>query len=123
DRSLVPTALEEGLRILTPSAALSRRTTTDVVLDGVEIPAEQMVLVWPAAANRDPAKLTDPDHYDAARDPNPHLSFGHGVHFCIGAPLARLEGRIAMNALLDRFPTLYTDPADSPVFFPSPDMI
>ncbi|HVQ90991.1 MAG TPA: cytochrome P450 [Mycobacteriales bacterium] len=123
DRSLVPTALEETLRTLTPSAALSRRTTTDVDIAGVRIPAETLILVWPAAANRDPAKFTDPEVFDPARSPNPHLGFGHGVHFCIGSQLAKMEGAIALNSLLDRFPELHTDPANPPTFFPSPDLI
>jgi cytochrome P450 len=123
DRSLVPTALDETLRTLTPSAALSRRTTTDVEIGGARIPAERLILVWPAAANRDPRKFTDPEAFDPARTPNPHLGFGHGVHYCIGATLAKLEGRIALNALLDRFPVLSTDPGDPPRFFPSPDII
>jgi cytochrome P450 len=123
DRSLVPTALEETMRMLTPSAALSRRTTAEVELGGVKIPEEQLILVWPAAANRDPKKFADPQVFDPARDPNPHLGFGYGVHYCIGATLAKLQGRIALNALLDRFPVLRTDPEDPPRFFPSPDII
>ncbi|GHC66693.1 cytochrome P450 [Streptomyces flavofungini] len=123
DRSLVPGALEEGLRVLTPSAALTRRSATEVKLGGQVIPEEKVVMIWPGAANRDPAKFRDPDVYDVTRDPNPHLSFGHGVHFCIGAPLARAEGRIAMNILLDRYAELGTDPDNPPSFFPSPDMI
>jgi cytochrome P450 len=123
DRSLVPGALEEALRTLTPSAALSRRTTRDVEIGGVTIPEEQLILVWPSAANRDPAVFTDPDVFDPARNPNPHLGFGHGVHFCIGSMLAKIQGAVAVNGLLDRFPTLRMDPADPPRFFPSPDLI
>ncbi|MEV5413213.1 cytochrome P450 [Thermopolyspora sp. NPDC052614] len=123
DRSLVPSMLDETLRTLTPSAALSRRTTADVEIGGVGIPAETMILVWPGAANRDPRRFPDPETFDPGRTPNPHLGFGHGVHYCIGATLAKLEGRIAMNALLDRFPVLRTDPDDPPRFFPSPDII
>jgi cytochrome P450 len=123
DRSLVPTALEETMRLLTPSAALSRRTTTAVEIGGVKIAPEQLILVWPAAANRDPRKFPDPEVFDPARSPNPHLGFGYGVHYCIGSTLAKLQGRIALNALLDRFPVLRTDPGDAPRFFPSPDII
>ncbi|HEX2299586.1 MAG TPA: cytochrome P450, partial [Pseudonocardiaceae bacterium] len=70
----------------------------------------------------DPRQFTDPDTFDQARDPNPHLAFGRGIHFCLGAPLARLEGRIALNLLLDRFPELRTDPQQPPEFIPNPNM-
>jgi cytochrome P450 len=123
DRSLLPGALDETLRTLSPSAALSRRTTVEVEIAGVRIPEEQMILPWPAAANRDPRTFDDPDTFDVTRSPNPHLGFGHGVHFCIGSHLAKLEGRIALNSLMDRFPKLYVDPTDPPAFFPTPDLI
>ena len=123
DRSLVPGALEEVVRTLSPSAMLSRRSTVEVELSGVRIPAEQMILPMLGAANRDPRKFAQPDIFDVTRDPNPHLGFGHGAHFCIGSHLARLEGRIALNRLMDRFPKLYIDPTDPPVFFPTQDLI
>lgn len=123
DRSLVPTAIEESLRLLTPSAAMSRSTTTDVDVAGVRIPKGEMVLIWLGAANRDPRQFSDPAAFNPSRDPNPHLGFGRGVHFCIGAPLARMEGRIALNSLFDRFSELRSDPEKTPTFFPSPDMI
>ncbi|WP_338057404.1 cytochrome P450 [Streptomyces yunnanensis] len=63
-----------------------------------------------------------PDTFDPTRDPNPHLAFGRGAHFCIGAPLARLEGRVALNILLDRFPNLRSDPDRPPRFLPSLSM-
>jgi cytochrome P450 len=123
DRSLVPGALDEVLRTLSPSATLSRRTTVEVELSGVRIPAEQMVLPWLGAANRDPRKFAEPDVFDVTRNPNPHLGFGYGAHFCIGSHLAKLEGRIALNRLMDRFPKLYIDPTEPPVFFPTQDLI
>lgn len=123
DRSLVPTTLEESLRMLTITAAVTRRSTTEVELSGVTIPPEQMIIAWPGAANRDPRKFDNPEVFDPARDPNPHLGFGHGVHYCIGAGLARLGGRVALNALLDRFPVLHTDPNEPPRFFPTPDIV
>ncbi|WP_367132661.1 cytochrome P450 [Saccharothrix sp. HUAS TT1] len=122
DRSLVPAAIEESLRLLTPFAAVARVTNGPQVLGGVEVPADQMLLLWIGAANRDPRRFADPDAFDLARDPGPHLGFGRGVHFCLGAPLARLEGRIALNVLLDRFPRLRADPDRRPVFMPSPNL-
>jgi cytochrome P450 len=122
DRSLVPSAIEESLRFFTPFAAMARVTNTEVELAGHTIGADEFVMVWVAAANRDPRQFTDPDSYLVERDPNPHLAFGRGIHFCIGAPLARLEGRTALNILLDRFPVLRTDPQSPPEFLPSPNM-
>jgi cytochrome P450 len=123
DRSLVPTAIEESLRLLSPSALIVRATTTDVDLGGRPVPRDQALMVWLGAANRDERQFSRPEVFDPGRDPNPHVGFGRGIHFCLGAPLARLEGRIALNLLLDRFPQLRTDPDDPPTFFPSPDII
>ncbi|CAM5563168.1 cytochrome P450 [Streptomyces aurantiogriseus] len=121
DRALVPTLIEESLRYLSPLAAGYRLTTRDVELAGRRIPEGQVLEVWFSAANRDARVFTDPDVFDPARDPNPHLGFGRGIHFCLGAPLARLEGRIALGILLDRFAELRTDPADRPTFLTPPD--
>ncbi|WP_330299316.1 cytochrome P450 [Streptomyces sp. NBC_00503] len=122
DRSLVPTAIEEALRLLPPAATLSRVTVKDVEIGGVTIPAGQMILPWVSAANRDPLKFERPQEFDPARNPNPHIVFGHGVHYCLGTRLARLEGKIAINALLDRYPDFAID-ADKTSFFPSEDMV
>ncbi|SDM27963.1 cytochrome P450 [Allokutzneria albata] len=122
DRSLVPTAIEESLRLLSPFASTARVTAADVELGGRLIPRGQMVNPLLGAANRDPRQFERPDEFDAARDPNPHIAFGRGVHFCLGAPLARLEGRVAVNVLLDRFPVLRTIPATPPKFMDSPVM-
>jgi hypothetical protein len=122
DRSLVPTAIEESLRFLSPFAALGRATNRDVEIGGKAVPADQALMVWIAAANRDPRQFSDPDTFDVTRHPNPHLGFGRGIHFCIGAPLARLEGRVAMNILMDRLPGLRTDPDAAPQFQPNPAM-
>jgi cytochrome P450 len=122
DRSLVPGAIEESLRLISPFPGVARVTTTEVHLAGVTIPAKQLLMIWGGAANRDERQFADPQAFNPARDPNPHLAFGRGIHFCLGAPLARLEGRVAMNILLDRFPKLRTDPDNPPSFMTSPDM-
>lgn len=119
DRALVPGAIEESLRLISPVSGIARATGTDVEIAGQAIPADRMVMIALGAVNRDPRQFTDPDTFDLSRDPNPHLGFGRGVHFCLGAPLARLEGRIAVNVLLDRLGDLRTDPANPPVFHPS----
>jgi cytochrome P450 len=123
DRSLVPAAIEESLRLLTPFPVLGRVTNTETELAGQSIGGDELLMVWVAAANRDPAQFAHPQEFDIARDPNPHLAFGRGIHFCVGAPLARLEGRVAMNLLLDRYPRLRCDPEDPPVFLPTPNMV
>ncbi|MFI6294965.1 cytochrome P450 [Nonomuraea sp. NPDC050790] len=122
DRALVPEVIEESLRYFTPFAALGRSTTRETELGGMTIPADSMLLTWPAVANRDPRQFERPQEFDPRRDPNPHLAFGRGIHFCLGAPLARLEGRVALNLLLDRHASLRTDPRDPVAFIPTPTM-
>ena len=100
--ALMPTAIEEVLRYLPPVWFLFRQTRTDVELAGQHIPANQLLLAWTASANRDPAQFPDPDRFDIEREPNRHLAFGHGIHFCVGAPLARLEARIALPMMLEQ---------------------
>jgi cytochrome P450 len=100
--ALMPTAIEEVLRYLPPVWFLFRLTKADVELGGQRIPANQLVLAWTASANRDPAQFPDPDRFDIEREPNRHLAFGHGIHFCVGAPLARLEARIALPMMLEQ---------------------
>jgi cytochrome P450 len=77
-----------------------------VVVGGARIPTGRYVILCVAAANRDPAVFLEPNRLDLARDPNPHVAFGGGAHFCIGAALARLEGRMAIATLVRRFPAL-----------------
>jgi cytochrome P450 len=122
DRSLVPPAIEESLRYLTPFAAVARTTMREVELGGVTVPADQLLMVWVAAANRDERVFAEPGTFNPLRDPNPHLAFGRGIHFCIGAPLARLEGRVALNILFDRYPALRTIPGEPPKFQVNPNM-
>ncbi|HKO27545.1 MAG TPA: cytochrome P450 [Solirubrobacteraceae bacterium] len=122
DRSLVPPVIEESLRYLTPFAAVARTTMREAEVAGVTVPADQMLLCWVAAANRDARVFHNPDTFDPLRAENPHLAFGRGIHFCIGAPLARLEGRVALNILFDRYPVLRTITGEPPKFQVNPNM-
>lgn len=109
----LPLAVEEVLRYLSPVQMLPNRVATrDLTLEGRKISAGQQVLVWIASANRDEAKFLDPAQFITARSPNPHLAFGSGVHFCLGAPLARMEATIALNTLLQRWSGLQLEDAD-----------
>ncbi|MCW2944166.1 MAG: pSRTUE45c [Actinoallomurus sp.] len=104
---LMPCAIEEFLRYDGPiNPGMTRFPTEDIEIGGVRIPRGSTVLVGTAVANRDPDRFNDPDRLDVTRADNPHLAFGHGLHYCLGAPLARLEGQIAMTAVLRRLPGL-----------------
>lgn len=106
DPSLVEAAIEESLRYDPPVLGLYRNTTRDVVLHETEVPANSKVFINYAAANRDPEVFSDPDAFDLRREPRRHMSFGLGVHFCLGAPMARMEAEIALHALIKRMPGL-----------------
>jgi cytochrome P450 len=115
---LIAQAIEEVLRYEAPVQGLWRRATVPCRVSDVEIPQNSLVHILFAAANRDPALWSDPDRFDITRDPQElkqHLSFGFGIHHCLGAPLARLEGRVALNALLTRLRGLRLDLTDTPV--------
>ena len=115
DPDLVPRAIEECLRYDAPVPHSTFRYTTEEMRVGdVTIPAYAQVIVSLAAANRDPARYRDPGTFDVRRDDGSHLAMGHGIHHCLGAPLARMEARIAFTALLTRFPTmrLAVDPGE-----------
>jgi cytochrome P450 len=99
---LLPSAIEEVLRYRSPVQWMFRATKRDVPMHGQTIPARKLVLTMIGSANRDPRQFPHAGRFDIARDPNPHIAFGHGIHACLGAPLARLEARIALADLLER---------------------
>lgn len=99
---LLPAAIEEVLRYRAPLQWVMRTPRRDVEIHGQVIPAGKLVLPMIGSANRDPKHFPDPNRFDIARDPNPHIAFGHGIHACLGAPLARLEARIALADLLEQ---------------------
>ena len=103
-------AVEEFLRFESPLQSATRIAREDCELAGVRIRAGRLVTALIGAANRDPARFPEPERLDLARRDNPHLAFGAGPHFCLGAALARLEGQVALAALLERFPDLSGDP-------------
>ncbi|MEV0413692.1 cytochrome P450 [Streptomyces sp. NPDC050448] len=112
---LLDGAIEEMLRYDGPVQNTTYRyAREDMEIGGTAIPAGATVLVSLAGADRDPERYENPDTFDIRRAPQGHLAFGHGLHFCIGAPLARMEGRIAIRGLLERFPDLAEDPAGDP---------
>ena len=102
-RALLPGAIEEIVRFRSPGQVMFRQTTRDVEMHGRTIPKNSFVLVMVGSANRDTAHIPDANRFDLTRSPNPHIAFGHGIHFCLGAALARLEGRVALTHLLDEF--------------------
>jgi cytochrome P450 len=106
DPAMLPTAIEELLRYESPSQQTTRIAPEDLVLGGQQIEQGQSVIAVMGAANRDPARFSDPDRFDLTRQDNRHLAFGWGPHFCFGAPLGRIEAQIAFEALLTRLPEL-----------------
>jgi aspartate racemase len=112
DLSLIPSAVEEMLRFESPSQHTARLAPEDCELGGKEIRKRQAVIAVMAAANRDPERFPEPDHFDITRADNRHLAFGYAAHFCFGAPLARLEGQVVFESLLRRFPKFHLEPQE-----------
>jgi cytochrome P450 len=109
DRSLVPNAIEELLRYEPPAPHVARYVSRDVTHYGRTVPEGSVMVFLVGAANRDERRHPDGDHFDIHRDVGQHLTFGYGIHFCLGAALARLEGRIALDEVLQRFPEWEVD--------------
>jgi cytochrome P450 len=107
--SLLESAVEEMLRYDSPAQFMARVATEDIEIGGQVIPQGQKVALMIASANRDESIFEQADEFDIQRQPNPHIAFGLGAHFCLGAPLARLEGQIAFATLLRRLPNLHMD--------------
>ncbi|HEY7416561.1 MAG TPA: cytochrome P450 [Ktedonobacteraceae bacterium] len=103
---LMPGAIEEVLRYASPVWRLTRSTTADITIEGVTIPKGSFIFPWLASANRDERQFPEPERFMITRDPNRHVAFGHGIHFCIGAPLSRLEASIALPMIVKQLPDL-----------------
>jgi cytochrome P450 len=117
---LVPTFIEEALRLESPFRFLIRHAPESTTLGGVDIPAEATVLLFWGAANRDAAEFERPDEVVLDRKiPRHHLAFGRGIHHCVGAPLARLEGQVVITTLLEETSSITLDPETSPRWFDS----
>jgi cytochrome P450 len=114
DTGLVESAIEEWLRYDGPSSALARVVKSELEFGGRLMREGQRVFAFTSSANRDGSQFPDPDMLDIGRKPNQHITFGHGIHFCLGAPLARLEGRIAAKHLAERFPDIHLMRNDAP---------
>ena len=110
DLSLIPSAVEEMLRYESPSQHTARMCPSDREMGGKKIQKRQAVIAVMAAANRDPERFPDPDRFDITRKDNRHLAFGYAAHFCFGAPLARVEGQVVLEAFLRRFPKIALGP-------------
>jgi cytochrome P450 len=109
DRSLIPNTIEEILRYEPPGPAIGRYMPDDVELYDRTVPAGSAMLFLVGAANRDERRFDDPDRFDIRRKVGGHLTFGYGIHYCLGAALARLEGRIALDEVFNRFPEWEVD--------------
>ncbi len=113
DSSLIPSAIEEVLRYRSPVSHMYRVVRETTTLDGKEMQSGSFMVAWIASANRDETQFPHADTFDITRSPNKHLAFGHGIHFCLGAPLARLEAKIALEIMLARLPEMRRTPDTS----------
>ncbi|MDR6882222.1 cytochrome P450 [Bacillus sp. 3255] len=120
DPALIPGFIEEVLRYYPPIQAIGRVATQDVEIGDKRIRQGEQVVSWVASANRDEAKFPEPDTFIADRKPNAHLSFGFGIHFCLGAPLARLEAQLVIEALVKRFGEIRFVPGSEMMYIQSP---
>jgi pimeloyl-[acyl-carrier protein] synthase len=109
DPALIPQAVEEMLRFDSPIQLTNRQAKADIAVGGTTVPAGDWIFLVIGAANRDPAHFPNPDLFDLARENKKHLSFGAGTHFCVGAPLARLEAQVVLRSLQARYPDLRPD--------------
>ena len=109
DRSHMDTAVEECLRYDSPVLSLGRVVKEDTQLGDKELTAGERVFAMLVSANRDEEVFENADTFDVTRNPNPHMAFGKGPHFCMGTPLARIEGRIALEAIIDRYDSITLD--------------
>ncbi|HKF38395.1 MAG TPA: cytochrome P450 [Ktedonobacteraceae bacterium] len=109
NRALLPSAIEEVLRYRSPLKMMFRVAVQDTTIRETTIRAGEAVVAWIGSANRDETQFPNAETFDIHRDPNRHLAFGYGIHFCLGAPLARLESRVALDIMLDRLPNLRRD--------------
>lgn len=116
---LLPLAIEEVLRYRASVQGMERLSKVEIQLGGQIIPPGQIVTVWMGSANRDETQFEHPEQFVVDRNPNPHVAFGSGIHFCLGASLARLEAKIVLDAVLKHFPNLRIDPIAKIEFIPS----
>lgn len=117
--ALIPAAVEEVLRVEPPGTMVARYVTRDVEMHGKTVPAGSVMISLIAAANRDDERFSEGDRFNVHRDGPPHITFGRGIHSCLGSALARVEGRVALDELLKRFPDWTVDEANSKLSFSS----
>ena len=110
---LIPQAIEEVLRYRSPVQSMFRFSRAEAVFQGKKLPANSHVIAWIGSANHDGSLFPQPETFDIMRTPNKHIAFGHGIHYCLGAPLARLEAKIALGAMLERYPAFKLAPGAS----------